>query len=196
MGMPRQEYWSGLPFPSPGDLSNPGTELAPPAFFTTEPPGKSHLRRWEAPKYLVVHFYGLGISWLVSGRIIAATFWKGWRFSGTGSPPTFRPFMVSLRTVMVPVVCHSALRMSHSELRWGSKSSGSRLIHHLGSIWLVLTSLRHIQQLRHSFKGCALPPSLLSHQQQAGNKRPLFLLLATKLIMSLLKKRKPQIYKS
>ena len=24
----RQEYWSGLPFPSPGDLSNPGTEFA------------------------------------------------------------------------------------------------------------------------------------------------------------------------
>ena len=26
MGFPRQEYWSGLPFPSPGDLSNPGIE--------------------------------------------------------------------------------------------------------------------------------------------------------------------------
>ena len=25
---PRQEYWSELPFPSPGDLPNPGTELA------------------------------------------------------------------------------------------------------------------------------------------------------------------------
>ena len=24
MGFPRQEYWSGLPFPSPGDLCNPG----------------------------------------------------------------------------------------------------------------------------------------------------------------------------
>ena len=44
MGFPRQEYWSGLPFPSPGDLPNPGTELASPAlagrFFTNEPPGK------------------------------------------------------------------------------------------------------------------------------------------------------------
>ena len=27
MGFPRQEYWSGLPIPSPGDLSDPGTEL-------------------------------------------------------------------------------------------------------------------------------------------------------------------------
>ena len=26
MGFPRQEYWSGLPFPSPGDLPNPGLE--------------------------------------------------------------------------------------------------------------------------------------------------------------------------
>ena len=43
----RQEYWKGLPFPSPGDLPNP--EIEPPSpvspalagrFFTTEPPGK------------------------------------------------------------------------------------------------------------------------------------------------------------
>ena len=27
MGFPRQEYWSGLPFPSPGDLPNPGIKL-------------------------------------------------------------------------------------------------------------------------------------------------------------------------
>ena len=40
----RQEYWSGLPFPPPGDLPNPRTEPVSPAladgFFTTEPPGK------------------------------------------------------------------------------------------------------------------------------------------------------------
>ena len=44
MGFPRQEYRSGLPFPSPGDLLNPGIEPESPAlageFFTTEPPGK------------------------------------------------------------------------------------------------------------------------------------------------------------
>ena len=44
MGFPRQEYWSGLTFPSPGDLLNPGIKPASPAladgFFTTEPPGK------------------------------------------------------------------------------------------------------------------------------------------------------------
>jgi len=31
MGFSRQEYWSGLPFPSPGDLPNPGIELKSPA---------------------------------------------------------------------------------------------------------------------------------------------------------------------
>ena len=30
MVFPRQEYWSGLPFPSPGDLPNPGTEAGSP----------------------------------------------------------------------------------------------------------------------------------------------------------------------
>ena len=44
MGFSRQEYWSGLPFPSPGDLSDPWIEPASPAlaseFFTTEAPGK------------------------------------------------------------------------------------------------------------------------------------------------------------
>ena len=44
MGFSRQESWSGLPFPSPGDLSDPGIEPVSPAlaggFFTTEPPGK------------------------------------------------------------------------------------------------------------------------------------------------------------
>ena len=44
VGFPRQENWRGLPFPSPGDLPNPGIEPVSPAlaggFFTTEPPGK------------------------------------------------------------------------------------------------------------------------------------------------------------
>ena len=44
MGFLRQEYWSGLPFPSPGDLPDPGIKPVSPAltgrFFNTEPPGK------------------------------------------------------------------------------------------------------------------------------------------------------------
>ena len=42
MGFPRREYWRGLPFPSPGDLPDPGTEPESPALaggvFITEPP--------------------------------------------------------------------------------------------------------------------------------------------------------------
>ena len=47
MRFPRQEYWSGLPFPSPGDLPDPGIELVSPALqaaalqadsFTAESP--------------------------------------------------------------------------------------------------------------------------------------------------------------
>ena len=34
MGFSRQEYWSGLPFPSPGDLPNPGIEPGSPALQT------------------------------------------------------------------------------------------------------------------------------------------------------------------
>ena len=43
----RQEYWSGLPLPSPGDLPDPGIELGSPALqadtLPSEPPGKHQL---------------------------------------------------------------------------------------------------------------------------------------------------------
>ena len=48
MEFSRQEYWSGLPFPSPRDLSNPGIEPGSPALqadaLPSEPPGKSLIR--------------------------------------------------------------------------------------------------------------------------------------------------------
>ena len=44
MGFPRQEYWSGVPFPSPGDLPDgrvePRVSCTAGEFFTAEPPGK------------------------------------------------------------------------------------------------------------------------------------------------------------
>ena len=54
MGFPKQEYLSGLPFPSPGDLPHPGIEPMSPAlaggFFITEQPGKPTLggNFWES----------------------------------------------------------------------------------------------------------------------------------------------------
>ena len=54
MGFSRQEYWNGLPFPSPGDLPNPGIKPTSPAscigrqiFFTTVPPGKPPYDVWN-----------------------------------------------------------------------------------------------------------------------------------------------------
>jgi len=54
MGFSRQEYWSGLPFPSPGDLPNPGIEPRSPALqadvLTPEPPGKPGVQMLNATK--------------------------------------------------------------------------------------------------------------------------------------------------
>ena len=60
---PRQEYWSELPFPSPGDLLNPGTEpmfLASPVlaggFFTTAPPRKPYAKSLSNKKIKILPF--------------------------------------------------------------------------------------------------------------------------------------------
>ena len=49
-GFSRQEYWSGLPFPSTGDLPNPGIEPMSPAWqaraLSSEPPGNFHFHVW------------------------------------------------------------------------------------------------------------------------------------------------------
>ena len=76
MGFSRQEYWSGLPFPSPGDLPDPGIESRSPALqadaLTFEPPnllylnltprhhlkGKENITReniWEVMKVIWAH---------------------------------------------------------------------------------------------------------------------------------------------
>ena len=48
MGLSRQECWSGLPFPSPGDLPDPGFEPGSPTLqadaLPSEPPGKPHVK--------------------------------------------------------------------------------------------------------------------------------------------------------
>ena len=58
MGFPRQKYWSGLPFPSPGYLPDSGIKPTSPAapalaggFFTTVPPGKPHLAATDLPSF-------------------------------------------------------------------------------------------------------------------------------------------------
>ena len=59
MGFPRQEYWTGLPFPSPGDLPDPGIKPTSPTlaggFFTMEPPGKSKVCNYRREKKKGMH---------------------------------------------------------------------------------------------------------------------------------------------
>ena len=50
MGLPRQEYWSGLPFPSPGDLLDPGVNL-----------GLLHLLHWQVDSLPPSHQESPGI---------------------------------------------------------------------------------------------------------------------------------------
>ena len=49
MGFPRQECWSRLPFPSPGDLPDPGIEPGSPTLqaeaLPSEPPGRSKKKK-------------------------------------------------------------------------------------------------------------------------------------------------------
>ena len=67
MGLPSQEYWSGLPFSFPEDLPNPGIKLVSPAladrFYTSEPP--------EKPEIFLGGVYALSLSFfalLLSGQ--------------------------------------------------------------------------------------------------------------------------------
>ena len=58
MGFSKQEYWSGLPFPSPGDLPNPAIEPRSPALqadaLSSEPPGKT-----QVECLFSLHLFGL-----------------------------------------------------------------------------------------------------------------------------------------
>ena len=70
MEFSRQEYWSGLPFPSPGDLPNLGIEPGSPALqveaLLSEPPGKpllstafyNFILRKESKMCLKIYMYG------------------------------------------------------------------------------------------------------------------------------------------
>ena len=64
MGFPRQDYWSGQPFLSPGDLPDPGIEPTSPGLqadsLPSEPPGK-HYREAYKPSYFDPAIMLLGI---------------------------------------------------------------------------------------------------------------------------------------
>ena len=68
MEFSRQEYWSGLPFPSPGDLPDPGMEPRSPALqvnaLTSEPPGKLLIAMLLIAMVFPVVMYGCE-SWII-----------------------------------------------------------------------------------------------------------------------------------
>ena len=72
MEFSRQEYWSGLPFPPPGDLPDPGVEPTSPAligrFFTTEQQGEALLLLEEVSNYVTLCVYVCVASWGVGVR--------------------------------------------------------------------------------------------------------------------------------
>ena len=77
MEFSRQEYWSGLPLPSPGDLPNPGIKPRSPALqadaLPSDPPGKHHTRIWHhywlfmlrIPSLWLIYFVTEGLYLLV-----------------------------------------------------------------------------------------------------------------------------------
>ena len=78
MGFSRQEYWSGLPFPSPGGLPNPEIKLESPVspalageFFTTAPSRKACIWR-----YLLFIFYFFNFFWYLVFKEITKLNWS------------------------------------------------------------------------------------------------------------------------
>ena len=112
MGFPRQEYWSGLPFLSPGGFPDPGIEPLSPAlaggFFTTEPQGK--------PLHACVqnHFSGIrlcspvdysppgsSVRGILQARILK---WVAISFSmGSSQPRKWTPGLLPFRQILYPL---------------------------------------------------------------------------------------------
>ena len=62
MGYPRQEYWSGLPFPSPGDLPNPRDQT----WVSCLAPDSSPTELWGNPLCMYEVFYTWLSVWIIS----------------------------------------------------------------------------------------------------------------------------------
>ena len=81
MGSPRQEYWSGLPFPSPGDLPKPGIKPASPALQADSLPTEL---RGKPPSPLLATNYGsiqhipctMCFSFLYLGKLFSLTVYR------------------------------------------------------------------------------------------------------------------------
>ena len=73
LGVTRQEYWSGLPFPSPGDLSDPGIEPRSPALQADSLPTEL-LRVGAVKPAFSLNFFFVSQGWSVMRNVQP---WKG-----------------------------------------------------------------------------------------------------------------------
>ena len=85
MRFSRQEYWSGLPFPSPGDLPDPRIEPRSPALQADALPSESPGRlltldcaQIDCVKLLEKHSNRLPTAWCIAGAEIEVCRWFGW----------------------------------------------------------------------------------------------------------------------
>ena len=107
MGFPKQEYWSGLPFPSPGDLPDPGIETVPLTshelacrFFTTSTTVEAHSDQIRSDQ-LLSHVRLFATSWIAARQA---------SLSLTNSQSSLR--LTSIESVMPSshlILCHPLL---------------------------------------------------------------------------------------
>ena len=110
MGFPRQEYWSGLPFPPPEDLPNPeikATSPAPPAlageFSTTLPLGKPTSQYVQTNESILTHYYSL-----MSALYLDFLSFHPWSFSCPRSHLKYHMILVVM-CPQAPLSCNSFL---------------------------------------------------------------------------------------
>ena len=114
MGFPRQEYWSGLPFPAPRDLPNPGMESMSPALRVDSLP----LRHQGSHVPILIPCQNFLLFYVLQGTRIL----KSWGLSGeerflyrTGPPASEKSSSRSLDTFKVKVkVSQSCLTLCNS----------------------------------------------------------------------------------
>ena len=104
MGFSRQEYWSGLPFPSPGDLPDPGIQPRSSTLqayaLTSETPGNVILNGlpWKWRKIIVI--FEIASKYCISDSFVD---YDGYFVSSKGFLPTVVAIMVSELNSPIPV---------------------------------------------------------------------------------------------
>ena len=100
----RQEYWSGLLFPSPGDIPNPGIEPTSPAladrFFTTKPSGKPRACTFPGPEHICID---------MCAHLRAST----WPHCSPSALPSKHVCQLSSVSSTLPTYRHAQLLISH-----------------------------------------------------------------------------------